>query len=570
MPNYAAADLVAPGDLFQTPVPPGMPIATRVNAREAYPGVIRPLDLTVISIANDHGIRRALRDLGIRENEPAAMMVNRVHRGRFYVNLSWVMWQADILPFIAARDWEAQLFGDTGSFSIVRPALTLDQQIRRFLFLPRFVFQMMRAVSGRQTRLHGNLAARAAFNPKAMSDAGLDSFIEPFQRDLERACGWHTRSSMVPVYLIGFLSRLCGTARMPQVIAALSDLGEIESAAPALRIRALANQLRSQYPDAAQGLAAAPDRRAWLVANAPEVAAGIDRLLDRYGYRSVAEFVISGPSWAEDPRPVIDALTGLLAADGDGAVHVADHAGAMAALAEGQGPFRRRLARLLVKGAHLGARTREEAKANLIIRVDMMRQLFREIGVRLAAAGSIDKAEEIQYLTIDEARRGLRGDTRLDLKSLAAGRAQEVAVFEGEPEPPDLIDMAETVILAGVDTVAVGALLSGQGVSGGIVEGVARVVDTTASLDMFEPGEILVAAFTDVGWTPYFTLAAGVIVETGGLLTHTSVVARELGLPSIVGVRDATRLLRTGDRLRLDPDAGTVELVSRNDGAGLF
>lgn len=563
MGNYTDPNLIAPEDLFQTPIPSGMPVGTRVNSREAYPGVIRPLDLTVVSIPNDHGIRRGLRDLGIGDNDPPAMMVNRVHLGRFYVNLSWVMWQADILPFTDAKDWEAQLFGTTGSFEIERPAITRRQKLRCWLFFPRLVVHMVRAVLGKQTRLHANLAVRAAFDPKALDTLALDQLIERFQDDLVTACGWLTRGSFVPVFLVSFLSRLCGPERMPQVIAALSDLGEVESAAPALRIRELARQLSARHPNAAASLAAASDRQGWLRANAPDVAADIDRLLERYGYRSVGEFVISGPSWAEDPQPVFDALAGLLAGDGDAEEQQPGRAQAVAALLEGQGPVKRFVTRLLVRGAHMGARTREEAKANLIIRVDMLRQLFREMGVRLAADGVLATATDIQFLTLDEVRRGLRGQSSAGLAGVADQRRGEVARLDNLPEPPELITGSERVNLSEIESVEAGSVLRGQGVSGGIVEGAARVIETTSALDDFVPGEILVAAFTDAGWTPYFTLASGVIVETGGLLTHTSVVARELGLPAVVGVRDATSLLRTGDRLRIDPAVGTVELLSR-------
>lgn len=138
---------ISADELFETPVNPVMPCATRVNTRESNPGVMRPLDLTVVAIPMDHGIRRSLRDLGIHDNDPPGF-IGRIHHGRWYVNLSWVMWQADILPFTRAADWEAQLFGSTGSFVIERPRLTGSQRLRRNVFLPRFLFRMVQAVAG--------------------------------------------------------------------------------------------------------------------------------------------------------------------------------------------------------------------------------------------------------------------------------------------------------------------------------------------------------------------------------------------------------------------------------------
>jgi pyruvate,water dikinase len=102
--------------------------------------------------------------------------------------------------------------------------------------------------------------------------------------------------------------------------------------------------------------------------------------------------------------------------------------------------------------------------------------------------------------------------------------------------------------------------LVGSAVSAGVVEGVAKVVldPDTASL---EPGDILVAPFTDPGWTPLFVSAAGLVTEVGGRMTHGSVVAREYGIPAVVGVDDATQRIRTGQRIRVDGDAGFVEVL---------
>jgi pyruvate,water dikinase len=95
----------------------------------------------------------------------------------------------------------------------------------------------------------------------------------------------------------------------------------------------------------------------------------------------------------------------------------------------------------------------------------------------------------------------------------------------------------------------------------GVVQGRARVLAGEDELDALEPGEILVVHTTDVGWTPLFLVAAGVVTELGGPLSHAAVVAREFGIPIVVNVPDVTRVLRTGDTVRVDGDRGTVERV---------
>ena len=101
----------------------------------------------------------------------------------------------------------------------------------------------------------------------------------------------------------------------------------------------------------------------------------------------------------------------------------------------------------------------------------------------------------------------------------------------------------------------------GRPVSRGIVEGIARVAFSVEDAAGLQPGEILVAPITDVGWTPYFSMIAGLVTDVGSAVSHGAVIAREYGLPAIVNTRTATRIINTGDRIRLDADTGTVTLL---------
>ncbi len=106
-------------------------------------------------------------------------------------------------------------------------------------------------------------------------------------------------------------------------------------------------------------------------------------------------------------------------------------------------------------------------------------------------------------------------------------------------------------------------MLRGLPASPGVVEGKARVLFGAPQIGELEPGEVLVVHTTDVGWTPLFLIAAGVVTELGGPLSHAAVVAREFGVPCAVNVEGATRVLRTGDTLRVDGDHGVVERIRR-------
>src|SRR5580658_5816890 len=239
---------------------PRLPYATRVNSREAYPGVLRPLDLTAVQVPNDHGIRRQLRDLGIRTIDPPGLLTTRVHQGRLYTNLSWVLWMADMLPGASAADFESQLFGQHIPFRITRPQITRGDHARARLYAPRFYAACTASLAVCGPRLHRHLELRAAMNLQGKSNAELDALIEPYQRELMVACDWNTRATIFGLIMISMLTRLAGPERAKHIIEILSDLGDIESAAPARRIRQIAHAAKSRALDLG-GTLARSDRR---------------------------------------------------------------------------------------------------------------------------------------------------------------------------------------------------------------------------------------------------------------------------------------------------------------------
>jgi rifampicin phosphotransferase len=117
---------------------------------------------------------------------------------------------------------------------------------------------------------------------------------------------------------------------------------------------------------------------------------------------------------------------------------------------------------------------------------------------------------------------------------------------------------SETIITSGDSS---STILSGIPASSGVVEGIARVIHHTDEFHLLKPGEIIVAFNTDPGWTPLFMSAAGVIVEMGGILNHCAIVAREYGIPAIVGIEQASWKIETGRKIRLDGNSGVVELL---------
>ncbi|HJP90220.1 MAG TPA: PEP-utilizing enzyme [Candidatus Limnocylindrales bacterium] len=194
-----------------------------------------------------------------------------------------------------------------------------------------------------------------------------------------------------------------------------------------------------------------------------------------------------------------------------------------------------------------------------------LRALSRRVGARLAREGIIEAADDVFFLTRDEVAAALREGT--SRQALVAERRAEHAVNERRTapqfvgkvpdEPPtggDRFDVPRVVSAPG-DT------LSGKGASAGIVRGPARVTLSQDDFGRIQPGDIIVCPASNPSWVPIFTIAGGLVTNTGGVLSHAAVVAREFGLPAVVGTGDATTRIADGRMVEIDGTAGTVRLL---------
>jgi pyruvate,water dikinase len=213
---------------------------------------------------------------------------------------------------------------------------------------------------------------------------------------------------------------------------------------------------------------------------------------------------------------------------------------------------------------------RQVGKAILVQVFDAARAYARAAGQQLAELGALESADDVFFLTIDDVADAARATPTTQLSAVVAWRKERhreyLAMdipreFTGMPVPGPVLpatvrdDRSDTAGTAETD------VLSGQGVSAGVVEGVARVV--RGASESIEAGEILVCEFTDPGWTPLFMVAAGAVLDVGGSMSHGAIIARELGIPCVLGTARGTTAIRTGDRLRVDGGRGMVEILER-------
>jgi len=196
--------------------------------------------------------------------------------------------------------------------------------------------------------------------------------------------------------------------------------------------------------------------------------------------------------------------------------------------------------------------------------------IFRAIGRRFKELGVLRRADDIFYLTREEIFSFVVGTSPTqDLAALVALRRKEYAAFEAMEELPDRIFTRGPVYcndLTEAPPAAVGEtgdpnVLKGISCCPGKVRGRVKVI-LQPSDDMSLNGEILVAGRTDPGWVPLYPSASGLLVERGSILSHSAIVARELGLPAILGIPGITKRLKTGDLVEMDAAAGTVRILT--------
>ncbi|MDD3268745.1 MAG: phosphoenolpyruvate synthase [Syntrophomonadaceae bacterium] len=296
----------------------------------------------------------------------------------------------------------------------------------------------------------------------------------------------------------------------------------------------------------------------------------IQAYLEKYGMRCSAEIDITRPRWSEQPTALTPMILGNIRNFEPGAHRIKFEQG----LKEAKEKEKDLLSRLeqLPGGKRKAKKTRkmisivrnligyrEYPKYMNIQRFYIYKQVLLKEGEKLMQKGVIRDKEDIYYLTFEELRETVK-TKRLDYVIITRRKAEYE--FYEKLTPPRLMTSEGESIMGEYDTGSIPEdALAGVPVSTGVIEGRARVILKLEDANI-EEGDILVTKFTDPGWTPLFVSVKGLVTEVGGMMTHGSVIAREYGLPAVVGVDDATKLIKDGQRIRVNGTEGYVEILA--------
>lgn len=518
---------------------PGIAWST-VNAGEAIPGVVTTLTWSVFGERTERGLRGAFADLGVLTEAQVARpdrpddRVWDIFFGRAAANLETFRALADRMPGTSGDAMEAQLFGT------VRPGVASKQRFERYPVVAAKAPMAMWGVAGRLERAAEHIGPWWRSSVAAAPSMSADQA----RRSLDAG-----------------LRKFSGVMR-PHIVAAMLCQGvyeQVRAAAERAGLPGLEIALLTGYGEMAETA---------FVGDLWDVSRGaldLDEFVARHGYHGPNEGELAARVWRLDRAPLEKLLHHYaVMADRNGPraleeTRQAERAQAERDLLAATPRGKRTGAAVVVKMAGRFFPLRGVGKAAFLQCVDVMRAAALRLGELHTDDGHLAGPEDVFHLTVDELAAPALPPDAADLVAERRAlheryRALELPEFwEGAPEPVALTAPART----GDEPVVV----TGIPVTPGVVTGVARVVRDPETDDGPAPGEILVCRTTDPSWAAVLIVSAALVIDIGGPISHGAIVARELGIPCVIGTRDGTARIADGDLIAVDGSAGTVTVL---------
>jgi pyruvate,water dikinase len=585
-----------PSDLSDRPDPRNVHW-TNANVNENFPQPICPLLYSIARVGYYHYFRNLGTAFGIAEwrlarMEPALRQIIGVHGARMYYNLTNIhavlrsapfgdLLAASFNQFTGADDDDQTAVGQHTRLHQTRElAVIAARTTWQYLFLTRRVDAFERTVDDYARRAH----------PTLLAAKSMDALLQDFRGFIDIRCHRWKNASLADagsMVCYGALQRLLARAFPGDDQQALHNtllkaLPDLVSSVPPVRLWDLSRMVRQN--EALHALFSTASTAEILEQLADErftaFRTALDEFLEQWGFRCSAELMLTVPSFQEDPAPVIDLLKSYAAMDGESP---ADQLARQAAGRERDTarmldalrrrpvspwlPFLRQstLAGIVLRWTQRSIQLRERARLKQALLYSRLRRVSLALGERLVQRGQLAQADDIFFLSFEEVDLLASGGEMFpgSARELVALRRRAHAELSAQT-PPDIITLPAGEYLdatAPAGATAVddrGGRLQGVGACGGSTTARAAILLDVTESHRLGAGDILVTRQTDPGWGPIFPLISGLVIERGGMLSHGAIIAREFGIPSVVGVKDATRLIRHGGSITVDGDRGLV------------
>jgi phosphohistidine swiveling domain-containing protein len=528
---------------FDTPIDPRFPAFVATNLSEALAGPFSPSSASVSVLGTRAAgmvIAARLRPGGAVQRE-MAVRTTGVFGHRLYAGLTSGHFMAQTVPLVDPELILSAFFGGTVEgldlFGERRPPVErrgLGKQLRA---VATFANNLLVLSSGSFRDTRDFVADVARLEQQATDVAALDDHRLQTLLLLARdhvVHGWVLASASILVsHAYGVILRLLsGRDVMPTTGPDLASAQSLEA------VHRLVEVARSE-PAAADLLAQPTVELASLPELAPRFVAALHRELDLIGHRGPGEVEMRSTTYADDPTLLMRMVAKALV------------------VGPREAPPPRRVPGPLAPVAAAAAsqlREREVRRDRMVRAIWVLRTLLREHGSRLVAAGRLAEVDDVFYLLVDEL-----DAPPPDMAAVVARRRTQQHQLE-LLVPPEAFSGTWRPTPAPAAAMGGGETLHGMGVGGGRARGLVRVVHA-GTIDDLQPGEVLVAKVTDIGYTPAFAYAAAVVTELGGPISHAAIVAREFGVPCVVNARGATTRLATGTLIEVDGASGVVTVL---------
>src|SRR5436189_4533207 len=531
------------------------------NIVESFSGVTSPMTFSVIRRAYAIVYRLFAQVMGIpervvKENKYVFENTLGLFRGQVFYNL--LNWYAMVRLF---PGYEQNRKFMESMMGVRETTAAPEQKTSRLAMLP-LVWRLMRNFA-RINKLTAEFEANFKTHYDRWSSIDFDALrpheLMQLYYEFEDRVLWSWRAPIINDFFVmifyGTLKKLT-----PLHNDLLSGEGGIESTEPAKMLLRIADLARPN--DALRDAITRGDLKAARVHE--KFAQQFDRYLELYGFRGMNELKLEEPPLRDRPDVVLSFIRNYLVNEVKAQPDVRAQAGARA-FAELS--FPKKIAfRFVLKRARTGVRNRENMRFARTRIFGLVREVVRAMGRRLTEEHILDSPGDVFYLGLEELWDYVKGTAlTTDLRGLAALRKKE---FDEYRANPDIDERFETFGMAhnrnrfrsrSGAAAASAAGITGIACSPGIVTGPVKVLRSPND-DLRLNGEILVAERTDPGWVPLYPSISGLLIERGSILSHSAIVAREMGIPTIVGIRGLTQLVKTDDVVTMDGSTGVVEL----------
>ncbi|MGV8122758.1 MAG: PEP/pyruvate-binding domain-containing protein [Candidatus Xenobiia bacterium LiM19] len=294
----------------------------------------------------------------------------------------------------------------------------------------------------------------------------------------------------------------------------------------------------------------------------------MDQFMDCHGHHTIGELELYNPRWAENPDYVLSIVKGYAEnlKSTDPLAEYRKRAEERKALIHecqnrNKNPLKRMIFNLILSRATCGLALREMYKSEIMRQFSVYRAVFLELGRRFVSGHITEQRDDIFFLCSDEIEAISSRTHTINVKETVESRKREYEKNLTIAPHPIVIgtrDEKKFIPYAADDTLD---LLAGISVCSGTAKGPARVFASKDECAHILPGEILVIPCSDPGWSPYFIASAGIVMDMGGMLSHGCIIAREYGIPTVVNVGPATKIIRTGQLIEVDGNTGTVRII---------